>query len=48
MKGAFLNIPVLPGDRRATCYKVFDTFTASESLVFRAGPSPLIWGRYAA
>ena len=47
VKDAFFNIPVPPGDRRATCDKVFETFTASDSLVFGAGPPPLIWGRYA-
>ena len=48
VKDAFFNIPVLPGDRRATCYKVFERYYASDSLVFGAGPSPLIWGRFAA
>ena len=33
---------------RATCYQVFEKFFVSDSLVFEAPPSPLIWGRYAA
>ena len=48
VKDAVFNIPVDPRDRRATCYKVFEKCCVSDSLVFGAGPSPLIWGRYAA
>jgi hypothetical protein len=48
IKDAFLNIPVLPADRRAQCYKAFGAFYVSDSLVFGAGPGPLIWGRLAA
>ena len=52
VKDAFLNVPVWPEDRRAQCYKLWDSpqtlYATSDSLVFGAGPSPLIWGRVAA
>ena len=47
-KDAFFNIPVRPQDRRVQCYKAFGKFYVSDSLVFGAGPSPLVWGRLAA
>ena len=48
VKDAFFNVPVRPEDRRAQCYKAFGKFYVSDSLVFGAGPSPLVWGRVAA
>ena len=41
-------MPVAPGERRAQCYKIWEQYATSDSLVFVAGPSPLIWGRMAA
>ena len=48
IKDAFLNVPVLPSERRAQCYRIWDKWATSDSLVFGAGPSPLLWGRVAA
>ena len=48
IKDAFLNMPVAPRERRAQCYKIWERYATSDSLVFGAGPSPLIWGRMAA
>ena len=48
IKDAFPNMPVAPPERRAQCYKIWESFATSDSLVFGAGPSPLIWGRMGA
>ena len=49
VKDAFFNVPVWPADRRVQCYKIREgDYAVSDSLVFGAGPSPLIWGYVAA